>query len=142
VTLDREDFALRRLFLGTVRNDDAACGFVFADLREHRETRLFHGGTEMFELAATSQRRFKGLTLLVDRDGMEIDVRHLIVLGVALLAMHVGDNNDLDQCCNGAAVASAAQLPHAKLHRVLTREDDHGNLCRAYEVHRSRNPQR
>jgi hypothetical protein len=103
---------------------------------------FFHGGTEMFELAATSQRRFKGLTLLVDRDGMEIDVRHLIVLGVALLAMHVGDNNDLDQCCNGAAVASAAQLPHAKLHRVLTREDDHGNLCRAYEVHRSRNPQR
>ena len=51
----------------------------------------------MFELAATPQRRFKGLTLLVDRDGMEIDVRHLIVLGVALLAMHVGDNNDLDQ---------------------------------------------
>ena len=97
---------------------------------------------EMFELAATPQRRFKGLTLLVDRDGMEIDVRHLIVLGVDLLAMHVGDNNDLDQCCNGAAVASAAQLPHAKLHRVLTREDDHGNLCRAYEVHRSRNPQR
>jgi RNA-directed DNA polymerase len=38
--------------------------------------------------------------------------------------------------------ASAAQLPHAKLHRVLTREDDHGNLYRAYEVHRSRNPQR
>src|SRR6266436_3455868 len=30
---------------------------------------------EMFELAATPQRRFKGLTLLVDRDGMEIDVR-------------------------------------------------------------------
>jgi hypothetical protein len=29
----------------------------------------------MFELAATPQRRFKGLTLLVDRDGMEIDVR-------------------------------------------------------------------
>src|ERR1700738_3225893 len=26
---DREDFALRRLFLGSVRNDDAACGFVF-----------------------------------------------------------------------------------------------------------------
>jgi hypothetical protein len=36
---------------------------------------LFHGGIEMFELAATPQRRFKGLTLLVDRDGMEIDVR-------------------------------------------------------------------
>ena len=28
-----------------------------------------------------------------------------------------------------------------KLHRVLTREDDHGDLCRAFEVHRSRNPQ-
>src|SRR5229473_8057803 len=26
---DRRDFALRGLFLGTVRNDDAACGFVF-----------------------------------------------------------------------------------------------------------------
>src|SRR5712675_1835026 len=26
---DREDFTLRGLFLGTVRNDDAACGFVF-----------------------------------------------------------------------------------------------------------------
>jgi hypothetical protein len=38
--------------------------------------------------------------------------------------------------------AGTAQLPHAKLHRVLTREDDHGNLCRAYEVHRPRNPQR
>ena len=38
--------------------------------------------------------------------------------------------------------ASTVQLPHAKLHRVLTREDDHGNLCRAYEVHRPRNPQR
>jgi hypothetical protein len=34
--------------------------------------------------------RFKGLTLLVDRDGMEIDVR-LIVLSVDLLAMHVGN---------------------------------------------------
>ena len=29
-----------------------------------------------------------------------------------------------------------------KLHRVLNREDDHGDLCRAFEVHRSRNPQR
>ena len=38
--------------------------------------------------------------------------------------------------------AGTAQLPLAKLHRVLTREDDHGNLCRAYEVHRPRNPQR
>ena len=71
----------------------------------------------MFELAATPQRTFKGLTLLVDRDGMEIDVR-LIVLGVDLLAMHVGNRNDIDQCCNGAAVASATRLPHAKLHRV------------------------
>src|SRR5712671_5896848 len=26
---NRRDFALRGLFLGTVRNDDAACGFVF-----------------------------------------------------------------------------------------------------------------
>src|ERR1700675_490415 len=26
---DRRDFALRGLFLGAVRNDDAACGFVF-----------------------------------------------------------------------------------------------------------------
>jgi hypothetical protein len=34
--------------------------------------------------------------------------------------MHVGNRNDIDQCCNGAAVASAAQRPHAKLHRVLT----------------------
>ena len=59
-----------------------------------------------------------------------------------LLAMHVGNNNDIDQCCDGAAVAGAAQLPHAKLHRVLTREDDHGNLYRSCEVHRSRNPQR
>jgi hypothetical protein len=29
-----------------------------------------------------------------------------------------------------------------RLHSVLTMEDDHGNLCRAYEVHRPRNPQR
>jgi uncharacterized protein with GYD domain len=40
-----------------------------------------------------------------------------------LLAMHVGNNNDIDQCCDGAAVAGAAQLRHAKLHGVLTRED-------------------
>jgi len=59
-----------------------------------------------------------------------------------LLAMHVGNNNDIDQCCDGAAVAGAAQLRHAKLHGVLTREDDHGNLYRSCEVHRSRNPQR
>src|ERR1700738_5117638 len=67
---------------------------------------------------------------------------NLIVLGVDLLAMHVGDNNDIDQCCNGAAVASTVQLPHAELHRGLTREDDHGNLCRSCEVHRSRKPPR
>ena len=71
-----------------------------------------HGGIEMFELAATPQRTFKGQTLLVDRDGIEIDVR-VIVLGVDLLAMHVGNRNDIDQCCNGAAVASEAQRPHA-----------------------------
>jgi hypothetical protein len=35
----------------------------------------------------------------------------------------------------GAAVASLARLPHAKFHRVLTEEDDHGDLCRASEVH-------
>src|SRR6266404_9456852 len=73
---------------------------------------------EMFELAATPQRRFKGLTLLVDRDGMELTCGNLIVLGVDLLAMHVGNRNDIDQCCNGAAVASATRLAHAKLHRV------------------------
>ena len=27
-----------------------------------------------------------------------------------LLAMHVGNNNDIDQCCDGAAVAGAAQV--------------------------------
>jgi hypothetical protein len=54
----------------------AACGFVFADIWVGTgKSDLFHGGIEMFELAATPQRRFKGLTLLVDRDGMEIDVR-------------------------------------------------------------------
>src|ERR1700730_17720204 len=37
--------------------------------------------------------------------------------------------------CAGAAVASSAPLPHYKLHRVLTKEDDYGNLCRAGEVH-------
>src|SRR6266481_9117349 len=42
----------------------------------------------------------------------------------------------------GAAVASWARLPHSKLHRVLTKEDDYGNLCRAGEVHRSGTPQR
>lgn len=42
-----------------------------------------------------------------------------------LLAMHVGNNNDIDQCCDGAAVAGAAQV-----HRVLTREDDHGDLSK------------
>jgi hypothetical protein len=56
VTLDREDFALRRLFLGTVRNDDAACGFVFADICVGTgKSELFHGGVEMFELAAQSK---------------------------------------------------------------------------------------
>src|SRR6266436_2036240 len=33
-------------------------------------------------------------------------------------------------CCG-----KLSRLPHAELHRVLTKEDDHGNLCRAGEVH-------
>ena len=81
----------------------------------------------------------KGLALL---DGMKIDVRQSVGRDFDLLAMHIGSNNDIDQCCNGAAVASAAPLRHAKLLRVPTRENDHGNLCRSREVHRSRNPQR
>jgi hypothetical protein len=42
-----------------------------------------------------------------------------------------------DRACGraGTVVASSGRLPHAKLHRVLTKEDDHGNLCRAGEVH-------
>jgi uncharacterized protein with GYD domain len=48
-----------------------------------------------------------------------------------------------DRACGRAetVVASLGRLPHAKLHRVLTKEDNHGNLCRAGEVHRAGNPQ-
>ena len=40
------------------------------------------------------------------------------------------------------AMLRLMRTAHAGLHRILTREDDHGDLCRAFEVHRSRNPQR
>ena len=35
-------------------------------------------------------------------------------LGFDLLAMHVGNRNDIDQCCNGAAVASASSCQVAQ----------------------------
>ena len=42
-----------------------------------------------------------------------------------LLAMHVGNNNDIDQCCDGAAVAGAAQVAQGPnwAHRLIATTD-------------------
>jgi uncharacterized protein with GYD domain len=48
-----------------------------------------------FDRRRGSREADKGLTLLVDHDGMKIDVRQSAGRGVELLAMHVGRHDDM-----------------------------------------------
>src|SRR5882757_6187699 len=98
------------------------CRRIYSLISPHDRTRRSDFDQKQLWPSVANPRADNGLALLVDHDGMEIEVRQSVCRGVDLLAMHVGNNDDIDQCRNGAAVASAAQLPHAKLHRVLTRE--------------------
>jgi hypothetical protein len=76
-----------------------------------------------------------GLPLIADITQYSRHVSKVPISDIDCTAGYVtsADRSSLWPCrdCCG----KLSRLPHAELHSVLTKEDDHGNLCRAGEVH-------